>query len=367
MTADRAERYQNLILGGVSRTFALTIPQLPASLRSVITNAYLLCRIADTIEDEPALTTGEKERFHARFTAVVGGSDEADAFARELTPRLARGRSLPAEVDLVSHTPLVMEMTRRFGSAEQRALARCVAIMCEGMPRFERDASVAGLADLTELGEYCYVVAGVVGETLTDLFCAHVNGLERHRQAMAERCVSFGQGLQMTNILKDFWEDHDRGACWLPRALLARHGVQLAGLRRDAIPRGFHDAYRELIALTHGHLCHALDYTLLIPPSETGIRRFCLIAIGLAMRTLRSIFEHPGFTAGSEVKVSRQVVANTVIATRLFAGHDRALRRWFARLAEDLPLEVVAPGRAGRPGAALRRAAASGQRLGVDA
>jgi farnesyl-diphosphate farnesyltransferase len=50
------EVYQDQILPHVSRTFALTIPQLPLGLRTAVTNAYLLCRIADTIEDEPALS-----------------------------------------------------------------------------------------------------------------------------------------------------------------------------------------------------------------------------------------------------------------------------------------------------------------------
>ena len=43
------EVYQDQILPHVSRTFALTIPQLPLGLRTAVTSAYLLCRIADTI------------------------------------------------------------------------------------------------------------------------------------------------------------------------------------------------------------------------------------------------------------------------------------------------------------------------------
>jgi phytoene/squalene synthetase len=49
------EAYQDEILPHVSRTFALTIPELPAALRTAVTSAYLLCRIADTIEDERAI------------------------------------------------------------------------------------------------------------------------------------------------------------------------------------------------------------------------------------------------------------------------------------------------------------------------
>ncbi|MFU8831083.1 MAG: squalene/phytoene synthase family protein, partial [Wenzhouxiangella sp.] len=47
--------FQDRILPGVSRTFALTIPCLPEPLKIAVTNAYLLCRIADTIEDDPTL------------------------------------------------------------------------------------------------------------------------------------------------------------------------------------------------------------------------------------------------------------------------------------------------------------------------
>ena len=55
--------FQSEMLEGVSRTFALTIPQLPAELCRVVSNAYLLCRIVDTIEDEPVLSGTQKNSF----------------------------------------------------------------------------------------------------------------------------------------------------------------------------------------------------------------------------------------------------------------------------------------------------------------
>ena len=54
-------QFQNEILQDVSRTFALTIPQLPPPLYRAVANAYLLCRIADTIEDDSKLTFQEKK------------------------------------------------------------------------------------------------------------------------------------------------------------------------------------------------------------------------------------------------------------------------------------------------------------------
>ena len=67
------EGYQDQILPHVSRTFALTIPQLPTRLKVAVTNAYLLCRIADTIEDEPALSPADTLALLERFKGAVGG------------------------------------------------------------------------------------------------------------------------------------------------------------------------------------------------------------------------------------------------------------------------------------------------------
>ena len=87
---------------------------------------------------------------------------------------------------------------------------------------------------------------------------------------------------------------------------------------------------------------NALEYTCLIPKRETGIRRFCLWAIGLAVLTLRKIHRNPTFRSGSEVKVSRRTVKATVLTTNLTLMSNRALRLMFARAADGLPLATAA-------------------------
>ena len=78
-----ASAYQDAILPKVSRTFALTIPQLPPALRRAVTNAYLLCRIADTIEDEPTLSAEDKRRYEEAFVDTVTGRGDPRRFAAE--------------------------------------------------------------------------------------------------------------------------------------------------------------------------------------------------------------------------------------------------------------------------------------------
>src|SRR5213082_2692121 len=94
------ERYQEEILPHVSRTFALTIPQLPPALRTAVTNAYLLCRIADTIEDETPASAATTLVLQQRFVAVVCGKEDAEPLARDVARQLSE-RTLPAERDLI--------------------------------------------------------------------------------------------------------------------------------------------------------------------------------------------------------------------------------------------------------------------------
>ena len=328
--------YQAEALRGVSRTFALTIPQLPGPLRDVVGNAYLLCRITDSIEDEPGLTPPQKRRFAGRFVDVVEGRADADDFGRELGALLSPSTTA-GERDLVANTPTVIRITKGFGDGQRRALARCVRIMAEGMSAFQELDTSAGLRDLRELDRYCYVVAGVVGEMLTELFCDYSEEIGERRDELMALAVSFGQGLQMTNILKDVWEDLGRGACWLPRDVFLREGLdlrELPGRRNDpAFGRGLD----ELVGIARGHLLNALRFIQLIPARETGIRRHCVWALVMAVLTLRRIHATPGFRSGREVKISRRSVRAVTTWGSLAARWNPALGLLFGVLARGLP------------------------------
>lgn len=328
--------YQAEILQGVSRTFALTIPQLPPALRTVVGNAYLLCRIADTIEDADTLSVEEKKRFGEEFVRVVAKEAPPEPFARELAPRLG-GRTLEAERELVENTPRVVRVTHGFDPASQAALLRCVRIMSEGMETFQEGQFTHGLRDMAHLDAYCYHVAGVVGEMLTDLFCVHSRGAAARRTALSRLAVSFGQGLQMTNILKDTWDDKQRGVCWLPQDVFARHGFDLRDLSTGNHGAAFQAGMEELVGISVGHLRNALEYTLHIPRRQIGIRKFCLWAIGMAVLTLRNIHRHPGFTSGAEVKISRRSVRAVVALTGVIGWSNLLLRIAFRLATAGMP------------------------------
>ncbi len=330
------EQYQHGILPGVSRTFALTIPQLPKELRAAVTNAYLLCRIADTIEDDSELSIAEKEAYLEQFNNVVASNTKAAELAFELSPKLSE-RTLADEKDLMNNMVRVVRFTHQLNSNQCQALQRCVAIMAPGMHKFEHRASLDGLADMPEMDSYCYYVAGVVGEMLTELFCDYSEDINQHRDTLMKLAPSFGQGLQMTNILKDIWEDQQVGVCWLPRAVFTEAGFDLAALADKKSNAAYIEGLQQLVGLALGHLENALEYTLLIPAAETGIRRFCLWAIGLAVLTLRNIYNNPQYQSGQEVKVSRRTVKTTIFTINTVCKNDTLLRWLFKLSAKGLP------------------------------
>lgn len=330
------DELQAYLLEGVSRTFALTIPQLPEELARVVSNAYLLCRIVDTIEDEPALGLPQKRYFCQQFVDAVSGNLSPERFTGELAPRLSN-HTIPAEHELIECTPRVIAITHHFNLRQREAIDRCVRLMAEGMVEFQQNTPSSGLKDLVHLDRYCYYVAGVVGEMLTELFCEYSSAIAQSRKPLMELAVSFGQGLQMANILKDIWDDKRRGACWLPQDIFNETGFDLRDLNPEQYRDSFGQGLEHLIGIAHGHLRNALTYTLLIPRQEKGIRNFCLWALGMAILTLRKINRHRDFSISNQVKISRRSVKATIITSRLTATHDRMLKSIFHLAARGLP------------------------------
>lgn len=322
------DQFQAVLLEGVSRTFALTIPQLPKALFPAVANAYLLCRIVDTIEDEVSLSPEQKLHFCDEFINVVKTGEQSEIFALELAPLLS-GQTILAEHQLIHVIPRVIQITHSFEASQVKALSECVETMAKGMPIFQAQDLHAGLDTLADMDRYCYYVAGCVGEMLAKLFCHYSPEIAKNETELLKLSVSFGQGLQMTNILKDIWDDAQRGVCWLPQDIFTETGFDLKNLTPDTKDVEFGKGLEHLISVAHGHLHNALRYTLLIPADETGIRKFCLWALGMAVLTLQKIKSNLQFNRSEQAKITRNSVKATIFSTNLTVRSDFLLTQLF--------------------------------------
>ncbi len=223
------------LLLDTSRTFALAIPLLPQPTYREVALGYLLFRMADTFEDAGIhWTKARRKQALAQFTELLAAPSEsraAELAAEWVSPPPSDHAGY---LELLAETPRVMRCFERLRPEAQRAVARHTARTARLMAEFVERSDTEGdlrLADLTELREYCYAVAGIVGEMLTDLFILGTPALEVSRDYLAERAICFGEGLQLVNILKDSADDATEGRFFLPAAVDRAEVFDLA--RRD--------------------------------------------------------------------------------------------------------------------------------------
>ncbi|MFQ5633613.1 MAG: squalene/phytoene synthase family protein, partial [bacterium] len=204
--------YCQQTLQKVSRTFAINIAFLQGDLYKAILCAYLFCRIADTIEDtvfrdrekQKSLLQSYKGIFKGRAFTIRQVSKWVDSFkAAEMAET-----NESEDHKLVQNTYLVVENFLTLPLPYRQAICDCLVEMSEGMLATirlkEHQANKMYFSKtIAELNRYCYYVAGTVGILLTKFFATHSRSITNPIiKALNRNAVSFGLGLQMTNIIK---------------------------------------------------------------------------------------------------------------------------------------------------------------------
>ncbi|MBN1492290.1 MAG: squalene/phytoene synthase family protein [Phycisphaerae bacterium] len=325
------------ILPGVSRTFALLIPELPAELRAQVCCAYLLCRVADTVEDYIAAPT------ETRLEAFDAFCEAFEVVARTTDLRLFGALTGDWSLDedhrrLLNELGTVFAAFDTFPESDREIITDCVREMVEGMRQAvarPANAEPAGLPDVTALERYCYYVAGVVGRMLTRLYWRHVYGdAPGPSDELIRKGIDFGLGLQLTNVLKDQRADMGRGVSYMPNALATMLNVDADAIRAGTLPRPMREW---LVGRALTWLDTAFEYTLAWPPTATGIRIFCLGALLMAVRTLAVVLSAPEDLDATEApKITRQDVDEIMTRVRANAGNDAELHQWYTQERERL-------------------------------
>jgi 2-polyprenyl-6-methoxyphenol hydroxylase-like FAD-dependent oxidoreductase/phytoene/squalene synthetase len=271
----------------VSRSFARPIATLPEPLRAAVTAGYLLCRIADTVEDAPDASPDERDGHYGRLLDALEGRGEPSAFAREVG-RLA-GKT--EEIDLAEKLGRVLNVLASVPEPMADAVKRWSAEMVRGMAIYShRPVGADGLRaprTIADLERYCFFVAGTVGHMLTDLFLVHAGEVSpATRLALREEAESFGIGLQLVNILKDVTDDYERGVAYVPRSLTDARGMSLHDMVSEGRRGAAHAVVGPLFDLARHHLDRALEYVIALPAEQPRVRLYFLLPLWKAARTL---------------------------------------------------------------------------------
>jgi farnesyl-diphosphate farnesyltransferase len=338
--------YCDSMLPKVSRTFAPTIRMLPKGLSSIVTVAYLLCRVADTVEDSEDLPIDLKKELLNNYISIF----KKDTVAA-LDKFMDGVPALPlktADDDLVYNLPKILNVFDSFSPIFKKHIGQWVVEMSLGMKKYAQ-ASVlkkfSFLGTMKELDEYMYYVAGTVGYLLTELFSFYSNRItptiKNKLNLLAE---SFGKGLQMVNIIRDMTTDLRRGQSYIPEELLSKYNLDRKTIFKKENAERAQQLFNELIHNAIKHLDNAIDYILLIPKEERGIRMFCMLPVFWAMRTLQKIQENTLALLGHDkIKVSRKMIKKEYYLALINIYSNRLTRRHYQRIRSQFANIQLAP------------------------
>ncbi len=346
--AGTQQRYLEQQLGGVSRSFALVIPFIETPLRHYLAVAYLLCRMADNIEDCGQPNPWKKECF-AEFLRLLEAPQQAPVQLARWEQRAWPGLSEDEKQLMGSKRGLALwQIYALIPAAEQAIIQRWINVMATGMsrlaepderPLFVKRKSIDVLETEADYDNYCYYVAGTVGALASELAVHQYELAAQQSATLHARAGNCGRSLQKTNIVKDFVEDLKRGVCYLPDTWLG--AINHAPLEL----RGADAQWKALvIGNVLDELRDAVDYVIALPQRAAGYRRASLLCLFPAYHTMLFAAQRQAtlFTAAHQIKISRTTMAQCMSDSDKVLHDDHAIRQYCARL-ENRIFDAVGP------------------------
>ena len=346
------KKYTRMILQTVSRTYALTIRSLGQPFREPVLVGYLLCRIADTYEDSATLPYQSKVKALSLFLELL--KEDNHEKLNELKALLIPFSFDDDEEFLALFPELTIAEYRKFDNDVQEIMYKTVSEMVEGMKKTvikQHEQGTVGTETEEELEEYCYYVAGTVGNMLTALFFHYSPWINKKLyEEMAQYNEAFGQALQLTNIIKDAMGDLKRGVSFIPKELAHQYKVDPDTLYLPENREAAKKVMNHLILKATKQLNVALKYCLMIPKQEPRMRLFTVMPVLFAIKTLGAAMDNYDelLNPDGKIKISRDdvkkvikfITINCLWDYQLVKEYQKELAKIEEKLDTKIPLDM---------------------------
>jgi farnesyl-diphosphate farnesyltransferase len=311
----------------VSRTFALSVEQLPQILRDTLTVSYLLFRVSDCLEDHEDMDVARKAQLLRLWAHVLNGK----APLENLTGSIADLDPADPEVYVAQHADEVVAQLHRLPLEIQEIVVPHVTETSLGMAYWQEHGPF--VEDEEELDDYMHYVAGRVGYLLTDVFAWYLPVIRERKAQLMPLARQFGLALQTVNVIRGMRKDYERGWVFVPRTFYRKFGLTRDGLFDPANAELALKVVDMLADKAERHLQHGVSYINAFPRRYHSIRLACMWPLLFAVKTL-ALSRNNVNVLLSESKMSRRQVIRIIRDTKLLGWSNRWLGLYYKSLAQ---------------------------------
>lgn len=312
-------------LRATSRTFALSIEQLPQPVRDGMTMAYLMLRVSDTLEDTHEWDAHEKAEALMLWDQVLAGDEPVERLRRET----AILRADDADTQLTQRADALLTQLHTLPSPVQEIIVRNVRETTRGMAHWQ----IAGPLVSTEgeMDDYMHYVAGIVGYLITELFAYQSARVRARLGELLPLAREYGLALQTVNIIRGLRKDYERGWVFVPRSFYEPLGLTHHQLFDPAYHEEALGVVDKLVGKAERHLQSGLAYIQTFPRRNHRIRLACMWPLLFAAKTL-AVSRDNLHVLRDEAKIGRPTIQRIMRDSAMFGWSNHWLRWYYDQL-----------------------------------
>lgn len=302
----------------VSRSFSFCISRLEGDFKNWVGLSYLIFRVLDTIEDAAWESRELQNQSFLDFNQFIF---ELPSIETWKTWRDRFPTDIPAkEQQLLVDSHILFSHLLELPLTTREKIQSSILNMSRGMMHFQNQKKTREgfqLKSLSEVNTYCFFVAGVVGELLTELLQIQMRNRNQEFEPtlkVYKYAIQFGLFLQKINILKDQFADEKEG-----RHLVPSRKALLSSLKEDA--------------------AGAFNYLCSIPKTEKPYRLFCGWSLFIGLESLKWI--EKGWALKLFEKIPRAITTEILVDIEEIILDREALTKRFLELNKLIPFTLA--------------------------
>lgn len=314
------------LLKSTSRTFFLSIRQLPGQAGDALCLAYLLLRVSDYLEDNRVMSPESKHESLMIWQQVISGAQPVGKLLSSLpdedpydNPDLLAAKS----------AGLLMEALTLLPAEMNQSIVRHVGDSTLGMARWVRRGPV--FVDENDLDDYMHEVAGRVGYLSTEIFAWQYPAIRARLPILMSMARDTGLALQTVNIIRGLRKDFERGWIYVPHSFCAPFDIPPDALFDPSYQPQALQVVDLLIAKAQRHLEKAVEYVRVLPPRLHRLRLACIWPMLFATRTI-ALSRHNLAVLLGEVKMTRNEVKRIILDSSILGWSNTWLTSYVDKL-----------------------------------